>query len=167
MSARVTTTFDRSLSFVSSSPRRDSMFAASPRPGSCTGASGGTNAEAEGAGGREATVAGNESVADAAAGGDFGAESVSVAAAGAGGSGGTAAGGGAGAGTAGFARLTDPPSGEEGAGCDAGGDAVASTPLNDRTSLTSSPRVSRTCTRSSLAFSASLGGTFANSADGA
>ncbi len=117
--------------------------------------------EPKGAGGREATVAGFESVADAAAGGDFGAESVSVAAAGAGGSGGTAAGGGAGAGTAGFARLTDPPSGEEGVGCvdDAGGDAVASTPLNDRTSLTSSPRVSRTCTRSSLAFASSLGGT--------
>ena len=120
------------------------------------------------AGGRR-LFAGFESVADAAAGGDFGAESVSVAAAGAGGSGGTAAGGGAGAGTAGFARLTDPPSGEEGVGCgdDAGGDAVASRPLNDRTSLTSSPRVSRTCTRSSLAFASSLGGTFANSADGA
>ena len=111
---------------------------------------------------------GFESATGAAdAGGDIGAETVSVGA-GAGGSGGTAADGGAGVGTAGFARVTDPPSGEGvGGGDDAGGDAVASRPLNDRTSWTSSPRVSCTCGRSPATFGSSLGGTFANSADGA
>ena len=87
-----------------------------------------TTAGAEAAGESEATFPGFEPATGAAdAGGDIGAEAVSVGPATTGGSGGTAASdGGAAVGSAGFATVTDPPTGEGvGRGDAAGGDAVA------------------------------------------
>ena len=164
-SARVTVAFDRSFIAASSSPRRDSIFAASPRPGASASGAGAaatdvTTAGAEAGGGSEATFSAFEPATGAAdAGGDTGAETVSV---------GPAATAGSGVGTAGFATVTDAPTGEGVGDADpAGGDAVACGSLNDRTSWTSSRRVSCTCGRSPATFGSSLGGTVANSADGA
>src|SRR5580698_261629 len=67
-------------------------------------------------------------------------------------------------GTAGFARVTESPTGDDAVGC---GDAVGSRPLNDKTSLTSSPRLSCTSGRSRETSGSSLGDIFANSAEGA